>query len=120
MANDRALIKEKTVTASHTKNASSISDEKVWLPTATEIFGVDITYYSPEATSNVQFTIFTNQADRIRKLNGSNAGWFTASNRGNDTGGRYWSYVKADGSLVNMDYDNMTYGILPCFRLTAN
>lgn len=116
-ANDKALIKKKTVKAGATNNQAVLdtSNQFIWVPTMTEVFGTGAS--NIELDVNNQFPIFTVANDRIRKYNGTATKWYTASHA--PVSGNYTEFVSATGT-ASYDVWSAVNGVLPCFRLTAD
>ena len=66
-----------------------------------------------------QFPIFTTQANRIKTYNGNNIRWWSCDGDVNDGWVGRGLGATETGSLLAESKSN-TYGVLPCFRLTAD
>ena len=105
----RAVIKpviKKTTAGSQSTTIQSTTDS-LWIASMKEVGLLTTdTGYKDEGT---QYPLFTDNASRVKKVNGSAANWWTRSpNTGSSTNFRY---VNSDGSY-NGNYASYSYGVV--------
>lgn len=90
--------------------------DKVFPLNRKEIDGTQAGGGTPQ-TSIIQFPLFTTQAQRIKKYNGSSQAWWTCDG---NTGNTAW-FVGGDGAVAGgYGVNTANFGVVPCFRLTAD
>lgn len=98
-------------------SAITVTDDYIWLPREYEIFGTTTYAAATEAQYCRQYPIFATAAQRIRTNNGVAANWWEASAYVSSSA--YFCIVYTDGS-ANGDNASNSYGLVPCFRFTAD
>ena len=97
--------------------AITVTDDYIWLPREYEIFGATSYAANTEAQYCRQYPIFATAAQRIRTNNGVAADWWEASAYvSNSTS---FCLVLTGGSANGSAASN-SYGLVPCFRFTAD
>ena len=96
-------------------NGSTYNDDKVILPSFTEVNGTTGTGSTYYVVEGVAYPIFTDNSSRIKKYNGSAQYWWT---RSRNTGGSndVWR-VGTDGSMLGSRYGNSRY-LAPILRVS--
>lgn len=97
--------------------AITTTTDKIWLPREYEIFGTTTYAANTEAQYCRQYPIFATQNQRIRTNNGVASNWWEASAYVSNS--TYFCDVHADGSANDHNASN-SYGLVPCFRFTAD
>ena len=122
-SNLQSYIKEVNTYANEGGNSTSsskgkLSEDKVFLPGLTEVFGPsDWSSQSVTESGQKQFPIFTDNNSRVKKMNNGSGDanwWWTRSPYCNNDG--YFCGVTSDGSY---DYNNAShyYGVCFCFNV---
>ena len=116
-ADERQLIKNKTVTGSNSSNGVTSSTEKVWVPTSSEI---GIPELNAEAAVNIAFPYFSvTTANRVRKRSdGTAVNWWLASHGVSGHSNDY-CYMNGSGAKT-WAYQTGSCYVLHCFHLTAD
>lgn len=120
--NDKQYIKKMAKSGRiSSQNATSPSwggfEDYVWIPNRKEIDGDNLD--DPDVPKH-QFPIFVTSANRIKNYNGNAKEWFTCDGVYSDGQATRRSYNVSTNGSVSTYYFNSQYGILPCFRLTAD
>ena len=95
-------------------NQSTIvySDDYMFLPAETEVFGTRTYSSLVEENELTQFAYYKNGGSKIKSLSGSAVIWWLRSV--SNTGSRYFCHVKTSGSTYFYSASS-TYGVAPCF-----
>jgi hypothetical protein len=95
------------------------TQDKIWLPSEWEVFGVTVYAAATEAPFYTQYPVFANAADRVRYHGerGTRQYWFNASPFAGSY--YYWSLENQSGGTTYGGC-NSTYGVLPCFRIAPS
>ena len=91
--------------------------DKIWLPREYEIFGATTYAANTEAQYCRQYPIFATQNQRIRTNNGVASYWWEASAHVSNS--TRFCLVYTDGSATG-GIASYSFGLVPCFRFTAN
>ena len=111
--NDRAFLKNLTRDCI-TKGSRGYSyTDTVWIPNDTELFNV-----TSGGDTRIQYPIFVSQSSRVRTTKNQTAtNYWTTDNTMDNNG--YADYCNTSGVMAQATKNN-AYGVLPCFRLTAD
>lgn len=117
----QAVISEKPVKATTGSQANQIqtANDKIWIPTEKEVFG-SITYSgSTENAVNNQYSIFTDNASRVRTQGSNGAAvsvWLASPYISYSAGFCIVDTSGAPGSA----HVSSSFGVLPCFRIAPD
>ena len=116
----KSVIVEKTHmrTAGNQSTSLVSASDKLWLPTFAECFGaVTQASYGEDSVHNKQYSIFTNNSSRIKKINDSVRVWWLSTPRIDDN--TLFAGVGTDGSAASYTNTpaNRQNGVALCFRI---
>jgi hypothetical protein len=114
---DKQYIKEMTREYGRSGTSWTRYTDYVWIPTSIEAANTEGSSWDPPTGMFTQLPIFTTQASRIRQYEGVNTAWWTTDER--EASGNPTYYIDGSGALQSGAKSN-NYGVLPCFRLTAD
>ena len=120
---DKQFLKKLTKTchiSAATVYTNSTFEDYAWLPNEYELVGEYPNNGSPTPSiAEKQFALFLTSANRIKSYNGSGAVYWTCDGLSYNSGTRIAYCITANGTMSTATVNN-SYGVLPCFMLTAD
>ena len=118
----KAIQKPQHTSAYQSSSWSSFTDY-VWVPNVWEMVGNSGQigqYYGTCPIALSQLDIFKTIANRVKMYNNVSTPWWNCDGAANGYGGGSFTIINAEGVASSASGKGQTYGVVPCFILTAD